>query len=405
MNIVLYTNSFLPAVGGKEVVVHYLAREFRRMGHRVRVMGPSGWIKNHRYRFGYPVHRWPTLRGFLDETVARWQLRLDVMLFGADVIHAHNTYPCGYTASTIRRRKRVPMVVTPHGYDIHVIPEMGFGMRLDPEKARKIKLVLSDADFLTAISGSIRRSLIDAGASEAKIIDIPNGIDLERFRPKGDLQIKKRLGLSERCRIILSVGNYHPRKGQELLVRSLPAILRRHPEAMLVIVGRNSNPLVKTIKDLDLTAKVRLTGSIPFRISDRKSHENGSGNSDVLAELYRACEVYVSASLDEGAEGLSLAMLDAMGSGKPVIATDISGNRDLIHDHQNGLLVPPGDPAVIAKAVTEVLDHQMLQEKLGNNARMVAERYSWQSVAKQYMAVYQCAANRYRRKDVNDALR
>jgi glycosyltransferase involved in cell wall biosynthesis len=95
MNIVLYVNSFLPTIGGKEIVVHYLARELRQLGNTVRVVGPSGWIRMRKHTFDYPVHRWPTLRNVIKEKVMYARLYLDTRLWGCDVIHAHTTNPNG----------------------------------------------------------------------------------------------------------------------------------------------------------------------------------------------------------------------------------------------------------------------------------------------------------------------
>ena len=164
MNIVLYVNSFLPALGGREVVVHYLAREFKRLGHNVRVLGPAGWWRLRKMRFEYPVHRWPTLRKFVPEKVQYAQLVLDNLMWGADVIHAHSTYPNGYAVAKLRRRTNIPLVVTPHGEDIHVIPEINFGLRLDPVTEKKIKTALQSAQLVTAISQSVRDSTARAAA-------------------------------------------------------------------------------------------------------------------------------------------------------------------------------------------------------------------------------------------------
>jgi glycosyltransferase involved in cell wall biosynthesis len=314
------------------------------------------------------------------------------MLFGADIIHAHNTYPCGYAVSRLSHKKPLPFVMTPHGKDIRKIPEIDFGMRLDPIKTLKIKAALDRAQLLTAISSSIKQSLVDAGASEDKIINIPNGIDLERFRRGAALTARKKWEIKDDCRIILTVGNYRPLKGHEILIKAMPSILRRHPDAQLLIVGRDTGTLNKTIKDVGLADNVILTGAIPFYVSDRQCLDGGMGKTDLLAALYRICDVYVSASMNEGAEGLSLSLLDAMGAGKAVVATDISGNRDLIADGKTGLLVPPSDSATIARAVVKILDDKVLQKKISDGAREVATRYSWENVAKQYLSVYRCAA-------------
>lgn len=343
-------------------------------------------------KFEYPVHRWPTLRGIAAEAVYRTQLRLDLMLFGADVIHAHSTYPCGYIVAKTGGCQRLPLVVTPHGEDIHMIPKIGFGLRLDPVLDQKIKVALKRAQFLTAISGSVKQSLLDADAAESKIVEIPNGIDLERFKGDAHPGIKRKLGLADAAKVILSVGNYHPRKGHEVLIRAMPTILRRQPDARLVVVGRNPGILEKMAMECGVMDKVVLTGPIQFTPS-LSAHQNGRrGGSDLLAELYKMCDVYVSASMDEGAEGLSLALLDAMGARKPVVATAVSGNKDLISDGETGRMVPPGNPEEIAGAVISILEEPNLGKSLGQSGGEVAKRYSWEAVARQYMALYRCAA-------------
>ena len=168
MNIVLYVPSYLPSIGGRELVVHYLATSLLSLGHRVRVVGPAGWWSHRKIRFDYPLHRWPTLRGFFRDKVAFTQLLLDTTIWGCDVIHAHSTYPSGYSAARLKTIKNFPLVITPHGEDIHTIPEIGFGQRLDPIQRPKIARSLQSAELLTAISDSIKASLLDAGAPKTR---------------------------------------------------------------------------------------------------------------------------------------------------------------------------------------------------------------------------------------------
>ena len=68
LNIVLYVSNFLPKIGGREMVVFHLANALHEMGHKVRVLGPSGFWRNRNVQFDYPVHRWPTLHGLFKKT-------------------------------------------------------------------------------------------------------------------------------------------------------------------------------------------------------------------------------------------------------------------------------------------------------------------------------------------------
>jgi glycosyltransferase involved in cell wall biosynthesis len=115
---------------------------------------------------------------------------------GFDVVHAHTTYPNGYAAARTRRFSAAPLIITPHGEDINVIPELGFGARLDPQKNRKIEFALRHARTVTAISETIVASLQDAGVPPGRIVRIPNGVDLERFRSKPALRCDSLSGFS-----------------------------------------------------------------------------------------------------------------------------------------------------------------------------------------------------------------
>jgi len=393
MKIVLYVNSFIPSIGGREIVVHYLAREFKRMGHDVRVLGPAGWIKHRKLKFEYPVHRWPTLKGLFVEQVQYAQLRLDLVMWGCDVIHAHSTYPSGYAVSKLKRKKRIPLIITPHGEDIHKVPEIGFGLRLDPNKKAKIETAIQSAEFLTAISDSIEASLLDAGCPADKIHKIPNGIDVERFQKKDLPDVRQWLGIETEAPIILSVGNYHPRKGHEVLLRAMPKILEQTPKANLVIVGRNTEPLVPLIKNLKIIKNVHLTGSIPFPMEALKRNADyRMRKNDRLAALYSNSSVYVSSGVGEGAEGLSLALMDALAAGIPVVATNISGNKDMINEKDIGVLVEPSDEKQLAEAVILLINNNKRMISNGSNdINWFAKSYGWHKIACDYIEVYKKA--------------
>ena len=273
-------------------MVHYLATSLLSLGHRVRVLGPAGWWSHRNIRFNYPVHRWPTLRGWFRDEVAFTQLLLDTTIWGCDVVHAHSTYPSGYSASQLKTIKNLPLVITPHGEDIHIIPEMGYGQRLDANQRSKIARSLHSAELLTAISSSVNESLLDAGAPQDKIRKIPNGVDTERFQQSVSADVREWLHLSEKSRLIVTVGNYRPCKGHEVLIRAMPLILESIPRAHLIIVGRNTDALHPLIRELTLEDKVSLTGSIDFPLITPKNGSSlDSGKTDWLAAIYRSCEL------------------------------------------------------------------------------------------------------------------
>ena len=394
MNIVLYVNSFLPTVGGRELVVHYLAKTLNESGHNVRVVGPAGWWSYRNIPFEYPVHRWPTLRKLLRDHLWLLQLRLETAFWGADVVHAHSTYPCGYIAAKLKHYRNIPLIVTPHGEDIHVMPEIGFGQRLDPVQASKIDFAIQNADLVTAISDSVTTSLVQAGASIEKIRHIPNGIDSKRFEQPVPFDVHKWLGFPNDVRIIITVGNYHPRKGHEKLIAAMKEIVKSEPGTRLVIVGRKTQALLPMIKRLNVEDVVRLTGPINFPGTSMCTSAEHQVSCDLLAALYQSSDVYVSAGMGEGAEGLSLALLEAMAAGLPVVATDISGNRDIVQDEKNGILISATDEGTLSESILKLLDNRELAHQMGAQGKKTALTYEWTEIAKCYLEVYEEATHR-----------
>jgi len=381
LNVVLYVVSFFPTIGGREVVVHYLAKWLKRLGHNPRVVGPAGWIRNRKYKFEYPVHRWPTLRGMLVEQVQESSLFLDVQIWKTDIIHAHSTFPNAYYVSQVKALNKFPLVVTPHGEDIHIIPEINFGLRMDPVKNRKIKQSLLRADACTAISSDVTNSLLDAGADQNKIVEIPNGIDLERFDKNYDTDVRKKFNLPPDSQIILSVASYHVKRGYENLIEAFAKVRTEIENCYLLIAGKETEVLNERINQLGIQDNVKLLGQIipPFM-------EEGE---DLLAAIYKQSNLYVSASMASGAEGLSLALLDAMGARLPIIATDISGNNDVVNNGVNGYLIKPADKDEMSGMIVNLLKDKEKMEEFGRSSRVIASEYSWENITRKYIALYQ----------------
>jgi glycosyltransferase involved in cell wall biosynthesis len=398
MNIVLVTNSELPTLGGREVVVHYLAKTLKEMGHTVRVTGPGRWWKKRHRKFPYPVHRWPSLRGYFPDQVNLLRLLLDISIFGADVIHAHATYSAGFAACGVKRIRRIPVVLTPHGEDIHVVPELNHGLRLNQKLRPKIEYAVRNADVLTAISSSIKDSIVDAGGDVGRIVMIPNGTDAERFSKKMEINVHQYLGIEENGQIVLSVGNYRYVKGYESLFDAFELVLKEVPTARLVIVGRDQKKaLAALIERHGVQGKVVLTGQI--RVPEKAlGYDTGTQDSetggDVLAALYQSADVYVSAGVSGGAEGLSLAVLDALTSRLPVVATDISGNKDVVEDGKSGILVEPGKAQQMGEAVVCLLKNRHLAEQYGKAGYEISRQYHWGAVAMSYLEAYETAISR-----------
>ncbi len=379
----LYASSYLPSIGGREVVVHQLALAYQELGHDVRVVGPGAWWNSRKIKFPYPLHRWPRIPLLTKEGAWLLQLLLVKILYRPDIIHAHSTYPTGYIAARLKKFLKFPLIITPHGQDIHVIPEINFGHRLNPVLDKKIQYALDAAEKITAISDSVAKSIKQTNVAADKIVSIPNGVDLKRFQGKQKSDIYKYLNIPADSQLILTTGNYHPRKGHEVLIESIQQAIKTEARIVLVIVGRTSEQLIAKVNAEGLSAHVKFTGplGVPLDISEEQE--------DILAALLNNVKIYVSSSVNEGAEGMSLALLEAMSAGVCPIVTDISGNRDIVINGKNGVVVPPSSPGEMADAIIQVLHDENKRIELKNNAIELAKNFGWLEIAKKYISLYE----------------
>lgn len=372
------------------------------LGHQVRVLGPYGWPWSSSENSNYSIHKYPRIirarftdQGFWARILERefiLKYLFDTNIWKCDVVHAHTTYPTGYLASRVKRMgKRTPLIITPHGDDIHTIPEIGRGMRLNPKLRPKIDLALQNADAITAISDGIEASVLKTGVKKQNIFKIPNGVDITRFQSSSTLNARQFLGLPDDAKIILSVGNYRPCKGLEVLIKAMPLILLNEPKARIVIVGKDTEILKPVIENLTLKHQIILTGAIPFPVLPDELQD------DLLAAIYQQSDIYVSAGIEEGAEGLSLAILEAMASGLPLVGTDISGNREVIINTFNGLLCAPSNPNQLSDCILKILSNDELQSSMKKGSLSTAEKYHWQEVAKMYLTLYNQVISRQKK--------
>jgi glycosyltransferase involved in cell wall biosynthesis len=384
VRILLFNNSHLPKIGGKEIVVHHLAQSYQALGHEVLLAGPGAWWRFRNFQADYRIQRWPRVPGIPSELAWQGLYAWQTRRFRCDVVHAHTTYPNGWVAAKVRGPGGYPIIVTPHGADIHKVPEIGFGHRLDPVLDRRIRWALQQADYVTAISRSVVDSLHDAGLEDERIVEIPNGVDVARFQRRPDLDVRAQLGIPPHVRLVVSVGNYHPRKGQEVLIKALAAASRRMPDLGLVIVGAGSAQLKPLIERLGLQDRVTLAGILPYPLP-------GNSDPDVLAALLQADSIYVSSSVGEGSEGLSLALLEAMAAGACIVASDVSGNRDVIIDNVNGRLVPSGSVETLADALVSLFGNDSDRRRLAGAGQGCVEQMSWRAIAARYIRLFETA--------------
>jgi glycosyltransferase involved in cell wall biosynthesis len=285
-----------------------------------------------------------------------WRLR---KRFPFDLIDAHFAYPDGVAAVLLGRVFRRPVVITLRGsivrlsgYPLHR-PQLGFALR------RATKII------------SVSRSLKDVALSlgtvaPEKIRVVPNGVDVTRFRPGDRAEARRRLKLPLDRTVLLSVGGLNEGKGQHRIVRLLPGLLKRHPDLLYVIVG-SERPIDTTRPLLNrLIAEHGLRDHV--LIAGECRHE------DVPVWL-AAADVFCLATRSEGWANV---LLEAVACARPVVATRVGGNAEVIPDDALGILVPADSDAALERGILEALERTWDEAALVGHARS----HSWESTAR-----------------------
>jgi phosphatidylinositol alpha-mannosyltransferase len=219
---------------------------------------------------------------------------------------------------------------------------------------------------LIAVSEVARDSIARYFPGDYRII--PNGIDLSRFHPDL-LPLEK---FRDRGPNILFVGRFDPRKGLRYLLQAFPYVLRRFPTARLIVVGQGMlKNIYRYFTDSEAKDSISFEGFVP---------------NDMLPRYYASCDIFVSPAT--GRESFGIVLLEAMATGKAIVATKIAGYRTVVTANREALLVPPKNPRRLAAAIIRILKDPQLRNRLETQGRERTLRYSWPTVADEVESYY-----------------
>ena len=345
--------------GGLEMVVLDLARLGPEFGLRplVACLEKAGDLVPRLEAAGTPYYKLDKRPG-IDPGAVRRLARL-VREQRVDVLHAHNQgamFYCGLAGLLTRR----PVVYTRHGASFGKDASHRWMSRLVSRMARLVVCVGRDALRVT-------RERDKVPAAKARLIY--NGADLELFDGAADSRaaVRAELGLAEDDQVIITVGRLSGLKDQAGLIAAVAAL----DAARLVLVGdgEERQALEATARRLGVSHRVIFTGV----------------RRDV-PRLLGAADVFALSSLSEG---ISIAILEAMAAGLPVVATRVGGNPEIVIDGQTGLLVEPGRPDLLAAALEQLLKDPRRAAALGAAGRRRAEeKFSLRAMVGAYAAMY-----------------
>ncbi len=269
------------------------------------------------------------------------------------VLDAHFAYPEGYAAGLLGAWLGVPVTVTLRGTEARHARTIA----LRP----LVRSALSRATRIFAVADALKRTAISVGVPASAVRVVGNGVDADKFRPLPQSAARAALGLPADAKVMVTVGGLVERKGFHRVIACMPELMRSIPALHYLVVGGASvegdmgPELRRQVAELQLQARVHFLGPVA---------------AERLAGVLAAADVFVLATRNEGWANV---ILEAMACGLPVIATDVGGNREVVAAANLGMIVPFGDHAALAHALSDALR----QEWDRGAVRRHAEANAW----------------------------
>ncbi|MBI3286878.1 MAG: glycosyltransferase [Chloroflexi bacterium] len=302
-----------------------------------------------------------------------------------DVIHSHY-WLSGLVALELRQAWGVPIVQMFHTLGRIKNEAAQREEEREPElRIRSEHRIIAGVDGIVAASPREKEQMLELyGADPAKIRVVPGGVDLNLFRPVPHPEAKAFVDVLPEDKLILFVGRIEPVKGIETLIRAIALGTQKMPnwrgQMCVSIIGGNPNGeenLDEEIQRLShLKESLQLGDLVTFL---------GARDQDSLPHYYSAAEVCVVPS---HYESFGMVALEAMACGTPVIASRVGGLTFTVKDGQTGFLIPDGDARALCDRVQRLLDDPGLRQRMGQQARQVAQHYSWPLIAERILKLY-----------------
>lgn len=380
MKLLLINNEFPPIGGGGSTVTKYALRYLVKAGHDVTLVTSAYKdLPKREMVEGATVIRIPAIRRYRD-FCSTWELAI----FGVsalvytwfytfrqpvDFIQAYFAVPAGWVAWIIKGLRNIPYAVYFGGSDIPGANPSRY-KHVYPFLTPLLKAIWRRAEFRTVCSAELVR-LGKKADPNREFIFIPNGVETDRFTPisrPANPKVK-----------ILFIGRLIERKGFQRVIKALPKVreLARAPFVVEVVgSGAFRARLDEMAQALAVTDLIQYVGTVPY---------------DQLEKSYQFADIFVLTSLYEG---MPAVILEAMGCGLPIVASDVGGNNEIVQEGENGFLIPGENSGKLARNLAALINDKELREKMGRRSREMALRYDWATIMGEYNKLYERFDNR-----------
>lgn len=376
MNIAMFTNTYLPHVGGVARSVSTFAEDLRRAGHRVRIIAPT--FAEMAEETDPDIVRVPAIQHF---NGSDFSVRLPlpgtitktITAFKPDIIHSHHPFLLGDTALRTARSLDLPLVFTHHTlYEdyTHYVPfDSGalkrFVISLATEYANLCHRVI-------APSAGVKKLLAARGVQSAVEV-LPTGIDLDFFRLGNGERFRREYGLPDNLPIIGHVGRLAREKNLPFLAEAVAHALKKNREACFLVAGSGDaeEEMQEIFARMQLGRRVFMVGSL---------------TGERLADCYAAIDLFAFSSRSE-TQGLVLA--EAMAAATPVVALSATGVDDVLQDGETGLLLASDTSAAeFGEVLAEALADKGRLTFWSRNALAAAQEFSREKSAARLIGFY-----------------
>ena len=362
MNIGIVTHAYYPHFGGVTEHVAGVSRELRALGHRVVIITagardaePEPDLVRIGRQHLVPWNGATVNFTYGSQLAAR--LRAIYAELALDLVHIHCPLAPMLPLAALRAAEGWPVVGM-----FHATARANLGYQLFQPLLRR---EFARITLPVAVSDPARRFV--GRYFPAAYHLLPNGVDLERFSPGSTPALA-----SDGRPTILTLGRLDPRKGVEHLIDALPLIARDLGSVRLIVAGDGPRRA-----RLERRARTIAPGMVEFLGAVPREHTPG---------LYAAADCLAAPAVRN--ESFGIVLLEAMASGRPVVASDLSGYRLVVRHGETGWLVPPADPTALARALGRVLADQAGARAMGAAGRERAHLYSWRRVTERLLHLY-----------------
>ena len=412
MKIAIASDIYYPMTNGVAVFSHNLALGLAKRGHEVMVICPSfdgeyhvdnehgvktvhltsakfpfypdqiNEVPKRKEFLGMPVPRLMYKNGIWWSTRALPEVKRALDEFQPDVIHLQTAETIAIAIVHYARKNNTPLVTTGHAYPDNVTGQFKFlkpvKKPVDAAVRAYMASFLKHSEYATMPTEMAIDDLVPKNRKHFKVSveALSNGVDLSEFMPgKPKEEVVKKYEIDLKKSRVLYVGRVDPEKSIEKVVEAFAMVVKKVPEAELLIVGDGiAKPgLEKLVAELGLSNCVRFLGRVM---------------PPDLQEIYRTGTVFATASKTE-TQGIVL--IEAAATGLPLVAVDAGAVRELCQNKHNGILCKPDNVSQIARAITKILQSKELQEKYGAGSIEVAKKHDLNYTLSRFEEIYQIA--------------